>query len=1120
MNKQVKKCFALFLTFFVIAFGSLAVFNTYAIGSDDDPNYGLYKLSADIAIYMDAVLSPDKGVIEGDVDLSQIQDMSTGGSILGYSDKTKDNAGLVRGFIASAHSGSSQGYSYTVFKKSSGVKAYIQYGYFLKTLGIDGTGGELGQGFLRALAGYTLQLAYMAAASVPYLFSFVIEALKKLNPFVFFGAVQDFSNQGIKHPGTAYLPILEVLTSYYRFAYELSSKYTVFLWIAILAAGFFLTRNFNHVEGLKRFAFRILFIFGGIPFIAGAYTGMLDTLATDFSSNNLNATRVIASTLVDFGGWAENTSLNFPVNEVGGTIGYTLDGNNMTITPYGSTWANLRNIAYQINVKAYPNGDLDPNYRSALDSSETIVDTTADVEKDLKGRGSSPSNVAMSLLNRYISRDFYTASAYETSYKGKLVNGKNANALDDLTKKFKQPNTLDFKSDVLNNEVICKGDMKITSGGVLQANSGSQGLSPLATYNYLSTKFEGMLVTVYSNEQAASAAVKQSHYSVNLIGTGVIALLIWLNSVVMLFTYAILGWLYALALIGRNFKNGMQATLAILPAMLGSIKNIAKFITLILIMLAEILFTMILYNIVAELLLVVPNMFEDLMFKVLLKPFDISSGGMTSGAVGILGIGISLLVSSVLLVAFTIWALGIRKNFIKGVEDWINEAVSKFVGTDRTPGVGSDRKDGPGLGSAVAAGAGMAVASKFADRPKNTKNKNDKVDGVKVANSSSDGSSPDPDDGESPFVTGSTTNETNVFNEDKVSDEEVNELNNENVTSARENSNRALDSGDFEGSPKQMNFDDFDDKQEPKRMNFDDDSQNVNKSTNDTTQNNGTTDSNSTTTGNTTSGKTETLNTDKKSTDNYAFKFNKNTQDTNTGSTQQGTESQREPQTATSSRDTTSGSQQATSSDQSGSFEDHVPRNNFQTEGPVVDGNNQQRANYIGNDNKAPATVQNSSSDSGNKQFNVEQERSEVRNLKKQIKNEPDTTKRQALQKQLHQKQESISNHMKQKKQQQKQAKKESKSPSFTKEFLKATVTVAAANSDNAAVSTLGKSAMYAQSNKRTNRNNSSTNQNDVNKQVSQPTREYYIAPDQHASISDVNQNVVQDQNDVDETQE
>ena len=85
---------------------------------------------------------------------------------------------------------------------------------------------------------------------------------------------------------------------------------------------------------------------------------------------------------------------------------------------------------------------------------------------------------------------------------------------------------------------------------------------------------------------------------------------------------------------------------------------------------------------------------------------------------------------------------------------------------------------------------------------------------------------------------------------------------------------------------------------------------------------------------------------------------------------------------------------------------------------------------------------------------------------------------------------------------------------------MKATVTVAAANSDNAAVSTLGKSAMYAQSNKRSNRNNNSTNQNSVNEPVSQPTREYYIAPDQHASISDVNQNEVQDQNDVDETQE
>ena len=148
--------------------------------------------------------------------------------------------------------------------------------------------------------------------------------------------------------------------------------------------------------------------------------------------------------------------------------------------------------------------------------------------------------------------------------------------------------------------------------GVNGRDSGVKiGLSTISLYNYLSTDFDDTQMVIYSNEKAPSAHTKMQHYSVNLIGTGMISVTYYVSCFALLFAVAIIGIYYGLGVLISNVKHGLKLLFAIPAAMLGGMKSIVQVVLLVVMMVGEILGTMFLYTITSDVLFLFLTSFEQ-----------------------------------------------------------------------------------------------------------------------------------------------------------------------------------------------------------------------------------------------------------------------------------------------------------------------------------------------------------------------------------------------------------------------------------------------------------------------------------------------------------------------------
>lgn len=239
------------------------------------------------------------------------------------------------------------------------------------------------------------------------------------------------------------------------------------------------------------------------------------------------------------------------------------------------------------------------------------------------------------------------------------------------------------------------------------------GLSTLSMYNYLNTSFSGKSIRMYSPSNCSSPFVRQSHYSVNIIGTGFISFLYWLNCIVMLLSYVIIGYWYALGMMFTNISRMFQVMFAVPFAMLGSLKHIAECIVYAIVMILEVVATIFLYSIIVEILFSIPNVFITPLATALVNESTVTN------VIGTIATPILLIVLIIFYCWFTIKALKFRKKAIKGLDEAAQSIVSKFIGVQAdVVGTGDPGTNGGGksiIGGALggaAAGAGAALAGK------------------------------------------------------------------------------------------------------------------------------------------------------------------------------------------------------------------------------------------------------------------------------------------------------------------------------------------------------------------------------------------------------------------------
>lgn len=332
----------------------------------------------------------------------------------------------------------------------------------------------------------------------------------------------------------------------------------------------------------------------------------------------------------------------------------------------------LRHNVYEINSKTglVPDGrnpitvtPSDPNIDPSGYYFGNMWNTNGFEPSDLIGDDTTSRRVG-SLLSRYSSGDRYQASAWETAVNGTMnekystdlgATPSTANANSNDGKIYGMYDYTDDSSDWLDrnvedNKKIFSGvsyanggnwsgkQWNVFSNGSLSASvttdvnaditysyypggwNGSRqdgsdpategGLSSVAMYNYLSTDFTDSSVSVYSSVRSTSEYVKPSHFSANLIGSGVLQFLYGANCVAVLGIFVIIGLFYGLGMVISNLKRGVHLLLQIPGAMLGILKSIVQIIVYTIVMIMELLGTIFMYVVFTDLIIMFATMIE------------------------------------------------------------------------------------------------------------------------------------------------------------------------------------------------------------------------------------------------------------------------------------------------------------------------------------------------------------------------------------------------------------------------------------------------------------------------------------------------------------------------------
>lgn len=641
-----------------------------------------YGMSSAAAAYLSDTMANNgsMGSIEG----------SVAGGLLGYCDEAS-TSGVIIDWLQSKISSSSISYSYDAIEKMGPQFVnYANYGKSLAALGFDSTGTE-SPSMSRLVFGGLMYGLYAISTVVNGIFNFIIKLLKFINPFrlITWGGVNliTITNRGA---GIEAIELGDLSLSDY-ISNLLDFIVNNFAWTIIIPGSVglfifycFLTKRDKMYE-LKKLLWRIAIITFCIPVIGSIYTTSLDWLDENLDSDHgTPAVKIIASMFLDFENWAKNGELS--LSGAGGVSIRNITEDDREIV-LDSNIASLRDTVLGINKKS--SGDV-LNGITAGDSSDTENWNESLAPDNGSDATMTTSLYVRNLLSRYMSGDKYTPSDYYSDWKsGKTYVRDTKTTIDDTN------DLLDWTSG--NAAKYLKRD----AAGIWHKADGlgwQVGFSPMSIYNYLSTDFTDTNITVYSNERATSGLVRKFHYSVNLVGSGLTAVVSYLNAAVMLSCLIALAVCYGAGIIIASIKRTFRAIISMPLAVLGSLRYGAKLIGNVLMMLVEVVVSLFMYSIAVSLLYGVMNMIDGLFVS-------------TIGAIGVLPATsvmlVEYIVSCILYVGILVMLLRFRKKAVRGVDEMVADVINRLV-----PGAkSSDMIDPPkqSLGSKALGAAGTAA---------------------------------------------------------------------------------------------------------------------------------------------------------------------------------------------------------------------------------------------------------------------------------------------------------------------------------------------------------------------------------------------------------------------------
>lgn len=753
-----------------LAMAALLLSASPASADDDDrEDYSMYNLSSSVSTYFGNTMSPDSDERAlGDNWGSILDNPANAGAFLGYADPDKSD--LLK-WATSQLSGSSGSIGYSQFKDATtengesgghnnGMLDYAHFGATLSGLGLDSTSTSMSSSMFKFLSGGVIMLLLLLAFAIDGLFTIVIKGLAMLNPFrLFYDGVKAVSPEFVDGmTGGEGLPApLQGLGSWiggwYAVLVNLSWTIMVPLMLGFLILGLLLFKKMDKGSAIKKFAVRILFIGLGLPVLGGMYTTALTSMDTDFGASKAGSAQVVMSTYVDFEGWVNDSRLEIPDD-----CGAIIEWDTTRDQPSAESMMGVRNTALCINSKTSGYGALTPQLTpNTADSwTQSIIDGADEANNPGTHPGGPGNNMSANpasqfmnmygMLVRYMDGQTFSASDFETSMKGSLSSyadkgDEQREAVRGWFVDYTPKNSKDLKdNNAGSNPMLAMGsDVGLTakrSGGVktfttentsclafspVSSNPKRQGeaiecnLSPLAMYNYLNTSFASDSLVTYSSEKAASGAIRESHSSVNQVGTGSMKFLYWVNAVVLLLSFVLIGFGYALSLLFANLKRAVQLIGAIPFATIGVLSGIAKVISYSVALILEVILTIFVYVLMQNLLLALPQIVEAPLSLLLNNDGGVGAAvGLTFLATSGLARIVVTVISIVVIVWFTVTALRVRKTIIKSINEAVTKIVEKFTGAEVSGGGGAPGMGGmlPGLAGGAAMGAGSALANR------------------------------------------------------------------------------------------------------------------------------------------------------------------------------------------------------------------------------------------------------------------------------------------------------------------------------------------------------------------------------------------------------------------------
>lgn len=735
-------------------------------GDDADDackDYSLYTLASNASSYFGNANSPEEGDVHKNWnDVRKYPGRA--GSLVGYSDP---KFSFSFKWLFSEVSGSSQTIEYSSFANkgeddnlNSGVIDYAHYGAALNDLGFDSTQGsaDVIAVIIHGIGGFLIFLFYALAIGIGWIMTGFIKLLKLLNPFSWFyygvEAISPTWADGMVNGNTdmgAFEGLANFVSGWYGALQDMSANVLIPFFLIAFVIGIVLFKKGNTGSRLKKLIIRTIFIFVGLPLIGSMYTQVLDTMDTN-DSQSAGASQVVLSTYVDFNAWSMNSRLAIPDDAViSWDAGEGRAGSVATM--------NTRTSAQAINAssnKAFKNlgpatgGDPSDPGGSPSDWTDSSPDLTTTCGEDqtpeddgcVEAESGSEVGSVMGLLLRYMGSQSVNASDFESGIKdavldvdsddkakwfgqdgGDYENSEKFGEGDDPVAPVDHPiistNGVGLDSDASGSQKLktftTNADTKIDCGFQVADEDGNAlncNMSPLAQFNYLNTSFESNSLTAYSSNKAMSDISRQSHMSVNQVGTGPMSFAYWFNAIIILVCVVLLGFFYAFGMLFGAMKRTFMLVTAIPFATMGAMSGIAKVIIYTIALIVEVIGTLFLYNFVSQVLISLPSIIEGPVAQFMKwQPIETALDHDDTGLIGTVVVLFTVILSTLLILVGTIAMLNVRSSVIKAINEQVTKLVDKFLETETAPS--QDSGIIPAMAGGAGVGAGMALGNRM-----------------------------------------------------------------------------------------------------------------------------------------------------------------------------------------------------------------------------------------------------------------------------------------------------------------------------------------------------------------------------------------------------------------------